>query len=401
MKKTGIFFSLPEVIHGQKTDRPLAGSRGGEKQTGKFDKNNVIPDEIQTHVIYYDGMPFPKPTCSTSQVKTAGEKLAKGRGKITTNEAYLILNNWRSSHGYPVNTFQSTLRSRLGEIDKKAIVAQRLKRTPSIVKKLQRFQQMKLSTMQDIGGLRAILTGIKQVHDLRDRYVEYRHSAFRHELINEMDYISDPKDSGYRGIHLIYKYQNNKVPEYNGMRIELQIRTYLQHIWATAVETFGMLFGKALKSSEGPDEWLKFFSLTAASFAHIEKTSAIPGYEDLSSRDTYRATIENAEALHVKDKLSMYNIALQHLAVHGTRAYYLLVLDIKAPSISTWSFSRDQLIEANDEYTEKEQECADDPNKQVVLVSAGSWQNVRKAYPAFFLDTHEFLSKIDNLKRRV
>ena len=103
-------------------------------------------------------------------------------------------------------------------------VAQRLKRTPSILAKLRRFPSMKLSRMQDIGGARAVLPGIAEVDDLRRRYMQgNRRSA--HTFVAEKDYIRRPKASGYRGIHLTYRYGSRENPDYNGLQIEIQLRT--------------------------------------------------------------------------------------------------------------------------------------------------------------------------------
>lgn len=104
-------------------------------------------------------MEWPKPSYSKKQVNKAGDIL---RGYKRTYDEFLwakgVLTNWRSSHGYPMNTFQMTLRDKLKIIGaNKAIVARRIKRTPSIVNKLRRFDSMQLARMQDIGGLRAVV----------------------------------------------------------------------------------------------------------------------------------------------------------------------------------------------------------------------------------------------------
>jgi ppGpp synthetase/RelA/SpoT-type nucleotidyltranferase len=225
------------------------------------------------------------PLYSKKQVSRAGEVL---RSNAATEEEKIwannVLTNWRAIHSYPINTFQATLREKLKGIDKKALVAQRLKRAPSIVSKLKRFEGMQLSRMQDIGGLRAVVADLKKVKILRENY---KSSRFEHELVGEKDYIQNPKTSGYRGIHLVYKYKNKSVDSYDGLHIELQFRTKLQHSWATAVETMGTFLNQALKSSEGPEEWLKFFSLTASAFAHLEESNAVPEYEDLSKEETF------------------------------------------------------------------------------------------------------------------
>jgi len=47
-----------------------------------------------------------------------------------------VLSNWRASHIYPLSKIQNLLYKRAQKIDKKALIAQRLKRTPSIINKL-------------------------------------------------------------------------------------------------------------------------------------------------------------------------------------------------------------------------------------------------------------------------
>jgi (p)ppGpp synthase/HD superfamily hydrolase len=109
-------------------------------------------------------MQWPKLEFSKSQVSKAGHILATGPKDFEEfSWAEDVLNNWRSCHGRPINTFQSTLRDKLAAINvNNAIVAQRLKRTPSIISKLKRFKAMKLSTMHDIGGLRAVVPNTKK-----------------------------------------------------------------------------------------------------------------------------------------------------------------------------------------------------------------------------------------------
>jgi putative GTP pyrophosphokinase len=82
--------------------------------------------------------------------------------------------------------------------------------------------------MQDIGGLRIVLSNVEQVYKLVDLY---RKSKSRHTLFAIHDYISSPKKDGYRSVHLIYKLE--KTP---AVFLEIQVRSYLQHIWATGVE---------------------------------------------------------------------------------------------------------------------------------------------------------------------
>jgi len=95
-------------------------------------------------------MVWPIPEFSRSQINRAGEILTRELQSAEFNGdewiwAFEVLSNWRACHGYPINTFQATLRQKLKKIDPDALVAQRLKRTPSILAKLERFSSMNLS----------------------------------------------------------------------------------------------------------------------------------------------------------------------------------------------------------------------------------------------------------------
>ena len=68
---------------------------------------------------------------------------------------------------------------------------------------------MRLSAMQDIGGLRAILETSNEVYDL---FELYKRSKSKHSMVSMDDYIKSPKNDGYRSIHLVYKLK--KAPAY-------------------------------------------------------------------------------------------------------------------------------------------------------------------------------------------
>ena len=53
-------------------------------------------------------------------------------------DAFEVLDNWRASHAFPLNTFQVILRNRSRKLDARSTIAQRLKRVPSVLSKLKR-----------------------------------------------------------------------------------------------------------------------------------------------------------------------------------------------------------------------------------------------------------------------
>ncbi len=351
-------------------------------------------------------MSWPTPKYTRKQVNKAGNILLKDSDDGTIDiDQYLwaldVLENWRSCHGYPINTFQATLRQKLKAIDKKAIVAQRLKRLLSIFQKLKRFKSMQLARMQDIGGIRAVVSTLDNVRALE---TNYRKTRFNHELVAARDYITNPKSSGYRSVHLVYRYKNPNEAQYDGLFIELQIRTQLQHAWATAVETMGTFLDHALKSSEGPEMWLNFFSLIGSAFAHIEKTSPVPSYEDLTKEETFKAVIESAHSLDVRPKLVAYSVAAKRVYTdRKSGSYHLVILNPKEKTVNIRSYSQSNLDEATKEYSQAEKRIADGEGIQAVLVSASSIKDLRRAYPNYFLDTREFihgLSLIEKLLKK-
>jgi putative GTP pyrophosphokinase len=343
-------------------------------------------------------MTWPVPVYSKSQIRKAGKAILNQDNETDVYiNAFEKIENWRSSHGYPINTFQATLRHKLKIIDPTALVSQRLKRMESILNKLYRFPSMSLDKMQDFGGLRAVVDNITRLRILESNYLN---SRFKHELIRCHDYVSEPKESGYRSIHLVYKYDNPLATEYNGLLIELQLRTSLQHAWATAVETMGTFLEQALKSSEGEDEWLDYFSLCSAAFSHLESSPVHENYYDIEPVEIYKKLILLTEKYQVIDKLKGFTVATSNITASRKRgAYHLVVLNFKERLLSIFTYSKSELEIATEVYAEIEKEISGGANKHAVLVSAGNIDNLRRAYPSYFLDTKEFIGYLNKVKR--
>src|ERR1700735_1742564 len=305
--------------------------------------------------------------------------------------AYDVVYNFRSSHNFPLNTFQTTLRDKAHKVDSDCIVAQRIKRMPTIIQKLNR-RKFKLSDIQDIGGCRAIVSSVTRVRKLVE---EYKDSDLKHALVHEDDYIKSPKVSGYRGYHIVYSYYSDRKKTYNGLKVEMQFRTSLQHAWATAVETVGTFTGQALKSNQGQKKWRRFFALMGSAIALREKCPIVPNTPEEPKAliaDIRRYVIN----LGVIDHLRLFNAALRHAEknVEGAH-YFLLKLEPSANQVMVTGFKTAQLVEAQDRYNEVEKEITSSAGDDVVLVSTSSMEALRRAYPNYFLDTHAFIRAVE------
>jgi ppGpp synthetase/RelA/SpoT-type nucleotidyltranferase len=174
-----------------------------------------------------------------AQVKKAGRMIrhfVRGEGGVSETrlqDSLQILLAWRASHQAPLVKANNGLRSMVRSEGCRVEVSQRLKRTPTILDKLIREPNLPLSSMQDIGGVRAVLDSIDEV-----RRVEARLKR-RRPPVGYSDYIADPRASGYRGVHVIVMYDRRQ--------IEVQLRTRVMHEWAITVERLSSRMGKNLK----------------------------------------------------------------------------------------------------------------------------------------------------------
>lgn len=343
-------------------------------------------------------MAWTVPHYERKQVDAAGKILRDPNAPLEDfARAFAVLDNWRSAHAFPLNTFQILLRNRARKIDPSATIAQRLKRVPSIVKKLQLQPSMRLSQMQDIGGCRAVLRDVAAARGLRDVYLRNKANAL---FVSTKDYIHEPRNSGYRSIHLIYRYNCGKSTRqevFNELQIEVQIRSQLQHAWATAVETVGLLTSKALKSNEGPTEWLELFRKISCLFAYAEGTPPLPGMPERPELvDIVR---ETAAELRVAERLRGVRVALKLIEQASDRdsRYFLMRLDPGGESLAITGYRDDELSLAAEQYAAAERQGGADSPVDVVLVRAESVKALRKAYPNYFLDTGRFLQRLEQL----
>ncbi|MBI2411488.1 MAG: RelA/SpoT domain-containing protein [Candidatus Kerfeldbacteria bacterium] len=342
-------------------------------------------------------MSFAKPSkVSRSRINKAGKTLKKEIINSDFESAVKLADNWRACHAYPINTFQSTLRTKLRKYQNEPIVAQRLKRMPTIIDKLQRYPNMQLTTMQDIGGIRAILGSIEDVYKLAKDYRENK--RLPHELYNENNHIQTPRnEDGYRSLHLMYKYRNPQAKEYDGLRVELQIRTKTQHIWATAVETMGTFLGQALKSRQGDKDWLDFFATVSSAFACIEKTPVLPRHQNMTKLEIFKAVANTEKKLGALEKMNAFYKAADEIT--GKRksegsSYHLIILNSLEKTVEVKPYSRDEFKKAVADYAQIEAEAVKGKKIEPVLVSAGPLSTLKRAYPNFFLDISEFCKAV-------
>jgi putative GTP pyrophosphokinase len=331
---------------------------------------------------------------SRKQISKAGEKLVTSKSENDVEEALNLINNWRTNHLHPLVVLKNSL---LRLLTKNRIepnlVSQRLKRLTSIEYKLDLNPSMGLGGMQDIGGYRAVLKDVKDLRKLNDALSAQK---MAHKLEKVMDYVKNPKNTGYRSIHFIYTYSSTK-NIYDGLKLELQIRTKLQHNWATAVETAGIITKTSLKSNQGPDEWLDFFKIVSSLFALKEKLPLMDEHAEFTMEELMIKCYNYCEELNILTKLKAIRVSTNKIESDNFPGdYYLLNINIKEMNVNIQIFNKNQFEYATNEYLKLEKTINENENA-VVLVSATSIKTLKKAYPSYFLDTSEFIQAIEKM----
>ena len=261
--------------------------------------------------------------------------------------------------------------------------------------------EMRLSQMQDLGGCRAVVRTIADVDRLVATYKKAttKNPKARHEFLHGKDYIAEPKADGYRSYHMIYRYRSKsrKHQPYNGFKIEIQIRSKLQHAWATAVEIVSTFTGQALKSNIGDDSWKRFFKLMGTDMALREGRPPVP--DTPIDRALLRRELRDlANRLHVNDVMSGCGTGLKMVENYqkGQKIHsYLMVLDSQKRTTDVTGYAEEDLPRAQEDYLELEKENNEKPWIQSVLVSVDSVATLKRAYPNFYLDSMAFSQAVD------
>lgn len=239
------------------------------------------------------------PNFSKSRVNRAGNAIGQGN---PTQEDIEVMENWRASHAYILNTFQATLRNRTR--GSSAAVGTRLKRRATIENKVRRFPEMQLARMHDIAGCRIIFETVEELIDFRKSLHNARFNHKRRGADNEerWNYLVHPKSDGYRGIHEVYEYdvRSEGGKTWNGLNVEIQFRTFVQHSWSTAVEVAGLLTLNKPKFGQGSAELISQFKIASELIARCFEgaTSCLPNLSLDDLRTQFHAREQETRLWH-------------------------------------------------------------------------------------------------------
>lgn len=317
---------------------------------------------------------------NNTQIDKLGEQLVI-QDNQSNNDALMQLQEFRKSFQEPLAEVFAFVLQNARRIDKQCVVTYRIKRIDTIIDKIKRYQNntngpMKLSRMWDIAGCRCIFNS-------NDESKLYKLL----EIINNEyggtckvnDYIKEPKESGYRCIHIYVKDHKSNKP------IEIQIRNTEQHNWATLVEIVDVLYGTKEKFITKQDDLGHFLFLYSRRLEDLSQKE----YNRLISIEKKRKIFETMSSRITTNNI---NIRKQWLSIKNNGAYYVIEANRRTTVIESYK----SFADAENAYFQK---YLSDNEFNIVLthIPNATFEVISMAYSNYLLSMHAFFEDFRRL----
>lgn len=347
---------------------------------------------------------------SRGQADRAGRALAKQyenwsvalelvKEESEIREHLRLVQQWRAMQIDPTRIVFEQLQQ-ISQLIPHSLVTFRLKRTSSIIKKLaRRNTNLRLGSMDDIGGCRLIVENIDQVYFAAKKISECLEVK---EPRGIKDYIALPQESGYRSLHVIAVVPGESLSS----RVEIQIRTRIQHSWATGVEAAGAIYGEDYKSpetfipSEVPSENVEsFFRLSSGLLALKEGCPTAANVPD-SKKELLQEFLKLPNRKQILEDLgeatdSSFRIVQREFGnPESDSSLYVMEYDREAQVLYATPFPAVGIASAISYYNRNEEEEIFFPKRDTVLVYATSPEYLSAAFPNYSTNLGEFTSNL-------
>lgn len=322
---------------------------------------------------------------SKSRIDRAGAAFAKDDFKSAEEliELEEIFDEYRKAHLQPLSETTLELQRWLSAYDSDYYIAQRLKRKPQIIRKLNRLS-VRLTQLQDVGGCRIIVdkdTDVDQLH----AFIENRVNAQSNLKIDRItDYREKGRDiTGYRALHiLLYR---------SGYKLELQIRSRIQHYWAESIERTSVIYGYHLKEGEGDPAVIGYFQRLSDAFYEIEsgrQPSPQVTLEIDQLKTSSEKIIESSDKGRVFDSYVNEDIIktlTEKEAGHPNPINnWIIVFDWSSGAFVSWDIVGRSPEDAIEAYVRYEKAFPVEKNFEVVLIGSSKVATVRRTHSHYF-----------------
>lgn len=320
---------------------------------------------------------------SKGKINKTGESIRKCllNNQPISNEDLTNLQLYRTSFKDPLNKANEELNRIMKKIDKSGVITYRVKRIESIFSKLIRFDKMELARMHDIAGARCIVLNEKKVR----AFVKEIQNSQILEVKDIDDYITNPKDTGYKSIHLRCLC--------DGKYIEVQVRDETQHSWATLVEITDVIYKTKIKENKddhntGLYEFLQLFSKSKNLSLEERKIINKVLSETKFIQRLTNTFCKNAVILRnnwCKKDIPSGQFYVFEVDKHNNPNVDVFTDFIKAEEKYFSSFTKDMNIQ--------------EKNYVMAYVSNDDFEMISKAYSNYVLIKHNFYMNLSNILR--
>ncbi|HGM8160898.1 TPA: RelA/SpoT domain-containing protein [Pseudomonas aeruginosa] len=322
---------------------------------------------------------------SKSRIDKSGLALSKGKfvDEVDYIELEEVFDEYRKAHLQPLSETTLEIQSLLAGYGGAYYIAQRLKRKPQIVRKLQRLS-VRLTQLQDIGGCRIIVEKNKDVDALLEYLKEKAGSTAGFSIDRVTDYREKGRDdTGYRALHVIMAR--------DGRALELQIRSRIQHYWAESIERTSVIYGYHLKEKEGAPEVIEYFKHLSDVFFEIEagrEPSAVQRIKIDALRESCERIIKQSDKHKIFDSFVNEDV-IKTLVEKEMRSgsginNWILIFDWNQGAFVSWDIVSRDPNDAVESYIQYENQYPSDQGYEVVLIGSSEISTVRQTHSHYF-----------------
>jgi len=296
---------------------------------------------------------------SQKQINKSGKRF---RDSIQEDNDYEILEQFKKSYDEILIKYSSEVSELLTSQNFNFVMAGRLKRTSSIIRKLQRPNNhgMDLTRMSDISGTRIIVQDLKTQNNIISKIKD------NFNLDREYDYRKS--EQNYRSVHLVIKDDKNKY-------FEIQIRTLAQQTWADESEEFG----EHAKQGFYSDQVGEYLSMLSDIVYKIDNKIA----HDLDKIDNHLYDLKSP----IKGKYQIIqNEFNMKFNLFEKPNYYLVVYDsLDSTLVSKDNFELDEKNKIFELYKYKSKILDENRFEIIFFVSSLGDNVLRVSHPRFFI----------------
>ena len=340
-----------------------------------------------------------KVNLSKSRIDKSGLALAKGKFKDEVDfiELEEVFDAYRKAHLQPLSETTLELQKLLAGQGTPYYIAQRLKRKPQIIRKLNRLS-VRLTQLQDIGGCRIIVQKNSDVEKIFNFLKEKSKNETEFTIARVADYRERGRDdTGYRSLHLIM--------EKDSVSLELQIRSRIQHYWAESIERTSVIYGHHLKEKEGAQEVIDYFKHLSDVFYEIEagrEPSTAHKLQIDALRQSCEIIIEASDRHKVFDSFVNEGV-IRTLTEKESRNptglnNWILIFDWNQGAFVSWDIVGRDPDSAVSAYVQYERMYPAEEGYEVVLIGSSEVATVRQTHSHYFgIETYSsILESLDN-----